>query len=105
VAKADLAAEEELEAASEALSIRALSGNPVRAGASIAFCRAHASVAVFDVRGRHVVTLAEGAHAAGRNLTTWNGRDAASQPVASGIYFVRVRTEFGARTQKLIYAR
>jgi len=107
-AKAGLATEEELEAAAEALAIRALGGNPVRAGAGIEFDlprATHATVAVFDVRGRHVVTLANGTRGAGRNLTSWNGRDAASQPVASGIYFVRVQTEFGARSQKLVYAR
>ena len=105
-AKADL--EAELEAAAGAIAIRALGGNPVRAGAGIAFDlprAAHATVTVFDVRGRHVVTLADGAHVAGRNLTSWNGRDTASQPVASGIYFVRLQTEFGARTQKLVFAR
>jgi YVTN family beta-propeller protein len=107
-AKAEMDAEEELETASEALAIRAVGGNPVRAGAGIEFDLprdARVTVAVYDVRGRHVVTLAEGARGAGRHVAIWSGRDAASRPVASGIYFARVVTEYGMRTQKLVFTR
>lgn len=47
-------------------------------------------VAVYDVAGRRVVTLASGPHAAGPHSIAWDGRDGRGRPVASGVYLVRV---------------
>ncbi len=47
------------------------------------------TVEIFDVLGRRVATLAEGARATTR--FTWDGRSENGQALAAGIYFVRVR--------------
>ena len=57
-------------------------------------------VAVFDVRGRRVTTLARGRFAAGEHAATW---DSSAQP--SGIYFVAAKTANGTITRKLAVVR
>lgn len=47
-------------------------------------------LAVYDLRGRHVRTLVEGARDAGRHRSTWDGRDADGSAVASGVYLLRL---------------
>jgi len=47
-------------------------------------------LAVYDVRGRLVVRLDGGERRAGTHEVRWNGRNAAGQKVASGVYFVRL---------------
>jgi hypothetical protein len=59
------------------------------------------SLAVFDVRGRRVADLVAGFRPAGRHTALWNGRDAAGEAVASGVYFVRMETAAGSETRKL----
>jgi len=49
-------------------------------------------VAVYDMLGRRVRTLAEGAHDAGMHVFEWNGTDENGSPVQSGIYFTRLST-------------
>jgi len=48
-----------------------------------------ASVEIFDVRGRRVRTLLDGAVEAGRHDLVWNGTDDHGRTVSSGVYFVR----------------
>jgi len=48
------------------------------------------AVTIHDLRGRRVAELAHGHFAAGRHTLTWRGRDGGGQPVASGVYVVRV---------------
>lgn len=48
-----------------------------------------ATVQVFDVRGRRVRTLLDGAVEAGRHDLVWDGTDDAGRAVSSGVYFVR----------------
>ncbi len=47
-------------------------------------------LAVYDVQGRRVVTLASGNMDAGYHEMEWLGRDGAGQAVSSGIYFSRI---------------
>ncbi len=49
----------------------------------------HVVVSIHDVRGRFVRTLHDAAMATGAHTLTWNGRDEADAPVASGVYVVR----------------
>jgi len=64
------------------------------------------SVAVVDLAGRHVRTLADGALAAGMTTLTWDGRDGAGRSVPSGTYLAVARGAGGAvSTQKLVLAR
>jgi hypothetical protein len=46
-------------------------------------------VAVHDVTGRHLTTLADGPLSAGTHRFPWDGRDLRGRPVAPGVYFVR----------------
>ncbi|HMA47472.1 MAG TPA: FlgD immunoglobulin-like domain containing protein, partial [Frankiaceae bacterium] len=66
--------------------------NPSRGTTRIAFDLADAGavrVAVFDLSGRRVARLADGAYPAGRHTLTWDGRDAGGAQAAAGAYFVR----------------
>jgi PKD repeat protein len=47
-------------------------------------------LAVFDLSGRCVATLASGTQAAGEHVVRWSGRDDAGNRVSSGIYFYRL---------------
>ncbi|HKK69874.1 MAG TPA: choice-of-anchor V domain-containing protein [Candidatus Krumholzibacteria bacterium] len=45
---------------------------------------------IVDLRGRRVRTLVDGPRTPGRHEVTWNGRDDAGAPVASGVYRTRL---------------
>jgi Protein of unknown function (DUF4038)/Domain of unknown function (DUF5060)/Purple acid Phosphatase, N-terminal domain len=53
----------------------------------------HVSLKIFDVQGREVVALFDGAKTAGRFSLNWNGRDQSSREIAAGIYFAVLRYE------------
>jgi hypothetical protein len=69
--------------------------NPFRDGMRMAYAvskpQEMVSIKVYDVAGRLVRTLAEGAKPAGRHMAEWNGRDEQGTAVRKGMYFVRVR--------------
>jgi subtilisin family serine protease len=74
------------------LGLRVLSGNPAPGAARIEFAvprNTDLSVAVYDLLGRKIATLARGQYAPGRYETRWG---TAGAPAASGIYFVRIKT-------------
>jgi len=62
-------------------------------------------LAVFDVRGRHVVTLLSAHRPAGAFVATWDGRDAAGRPAGSGTYFFRLRTPGAQHVRKAALVR
>ncbi len=45
---------------------------------------------IFDVTGRRLLRLVNGAFPAGTHARVWDGRDDSQQPVAAGIYVVRL---------------
>ena len=49
------------------------------------------NVGVFDLSGRRVTTLADGALGAGLHTLVWDGRDRRGARVHGGVYFVRAR--------------
>ncbi len=76
-----------------ALAIALPSAGPVR-------------VIVVSSDGRRVRTLLNhGAHEAGRLEVSWDGTDDVGHPVSSGVYFTRVETPSGSRTQKVLLVR
>lgn len=82
--------------------------NPFRAEANVRFTlpsRSRVRIDVFDVSGRHVVRLFEGVAEAGPNAHLWNGRDAAGQAVANGVYFVQMEVDGSRQTRKSIRLR
>lgn len=63
------------------------------------------SLRVMDARGKLVRELLHGTVTPGEHVATWNGRDAAGQPVASGVYFYRLETEAGTQTRKMVLTK
>jgi len=57
---------------------------------------------VFDLRGARVRTLAKGPHRPGRYSVAWDGTDRHSRPLASGVYFYRLRAEGFTSTRKMV---
>jgi len=82
--------------------------NPFEPGAFISYAVKSASpvrLGIYDVRGRHVRTLADGVRPEGRAEVVWDGRDANRRPVASGVYFVTLESEDARVVRKLLLAR
>ncbi len=48
-------------------------------------------LAVFDLMGHRIATLARGRMAAGTHVATWNGKDERGRFVPNGVYFCRMR--------------
>ncbi len=59
-------------------------------------------LAVFDLAGRRVRTLAAGEFPAGRHDFVWDGRGGDGQQAASGVYACRLRSAGGDRTIRLV---
>jgi flagellar hook assembly protein FlgD len=49
------------------------------------------TLAIYDLTGRVIATLEEGAKSAGKHTARWDGRDQNGQMVASGVYFYRLQ--------------
>jgi flagellar hook assembly protein FlgD len=63
-------------------------------------------VEVYDLRGRSVRVLHDGALAAGRQELVWDGKDDAGSEVASGMYLARARGEQGeARPHRMMLVK
>jgi WD40 repeat protein len=64
-----------------------------------------ARLAVFDLRGREVAVLVDGASAAGTHVAAWDGRDAGGREVSAGVYLAVLRTEQGTTMRRLVLAK
>lgn len=79
--------------------------NPFRGRTSLRLSLAvasHARVAVYDLVGRRVRTLADGPLAAGETTLTWDGRDDGGRAVAPGLYLVRFEAAGVKASRRLI---
>jgi hypothetical protein len=63
---------------------------------------AEVSLAVFDVSGRRVATLAEGLHEAGYHQVTWTASGTDGAKVSPGVYFYRLVTGYSVLTRKML---
>jgi len=54
----------------------------------------NAKVEIFNLRGEHIKTLAEGWHFHGKHSVTWDGKDSNGNPVASGAYIYRLSSPY-----------
>lgn len=83
--------------------------NPFRPGAEIVYTLrepAALSLRIYDLTGRLVTTLIEGASSvAGENRAAWSGRDARGHEVASGVYFARIDTGRTSDTARFAFIR
>ena len=64
-----------------------------------------AEIAVYDLSGRRVTTLADRTLTAGTHTRTWNGRDAQGRAVPSGTFLVRLATGSGVEVKKVMLVR
>jgi hypothetical protein len=59
-------------------------------------------IVVYNIRGQRVRTLVSEMRAPGVYQTEWNGLDESGSPVASGVYFVRMKAGTFTNTKKLV---
>jgi CubicO group peptidase (beta-lactamase class C family) len=82
--------------------------NPFNPETTIAFrldSPSRTRLAVFDMSGRHVMTLLDEPRPTGLHNIVWDGRDEHGMHVATGIYFYRLQTDHQVQTRKMILAK
>jgi flagellar hook assembly protein FlgD len=67
--------------------------------------RGTARLEVLDVTGRRVWVAGGAGLAAGDHTAQWNGRTASGHRASAGLYLVRLVTDAGTRTERLIRLR
>lgn len=79
--------------------------NPAREDCTIRFglpARTNLSLAVHDVQGRRVRTLARGHWEAGEHALRWDGRDDAGARVRGGLFLLRLETPQKSLTTRIV---
>ncbi|MCD4776533.1 MAG: T9SS type A sorting domain-containing protein [Candidatus Aegiribacteria sp.] len=92
------------EGASSILSLDSPYPNPIMENASLGFSvpvSGRVELAVYDLSGRMVETILDGAVESGSHSMTW----APGAEIASGVYFVRLSTEGGTLTRQAMIIR
>lgn len=82
--------------------------NPFNPMTTINYSVAHpqrVTLSVYNVLGQRVKTLVDGTIAAGTYPVQWNGTDSSGRGVSSGTYFVRMNSEEGIYSTKLMLVR
>ncbi len=85
-----------------------VSPNPFMASTTVTFSLSVASevsLDVYDLAGRRVRALTRGQLSAGTHRVSWDGASDSGDHAASGVYFVRLRTEEGVATGRLNLVR
>ena len=67
--------------------------------------RAEVELAVYNIAGQKVATLAQGPYPSGTYTFTWDGRNTHGAELASGVYCYRLRANEREQTRKLILLR
>lgn len=63
------------------------------------------SLCLYDVKGRLVASLADGAYEAGYHKITWTGSDSRGAMVSPGVYFYRLVTGYNVLTRKMLVVK
>lgn len=63
------------------------------------------TLALYDVRGRRVVTLVDRDEPAGRHELRWDGRDGAGERMSPGVYMLRLGVAGNSASGKLVMVR
>ena len=82
--------------------------NPFNPSTSISFFlpeRANVLLEIFDIGGRRVRTLVNGATAPGRHVVAWDGRNDSGASIASGVYCYRLQGGMKTLTRKMVVIR
>ena len=62
-------------------------------------------IAIYDLRGRLIRQLSNRHHEAGYYDTAWNGRDETGRIMASGVYFLKMKSSTYKKTRKVLLLR
>jgi choice-of-anchor B domain-containing protein len=79
--------------------------NPFNPSTTISFelaARSHARLFIYDVHGAWVRTLVDRDLTAGTHTVDWNGTDAHSRPVSSGVYYYRLDSDGASATRRMV---
>jgi hypothetical protein len=82
--------------------------NPFNPSTTIRFAlptAGHVELSVYNLVGQKVATVVDGEMTAGHHTVVWAGRNDASQPVASGIYFYRLKAAGFDQTRKMMLVK
>ena len=82
--------------------------NPFNSSTTIRFelpSSTEIDLAVFNLAGQKVVTLAQGHREAGTYSLKWDGRDDDERELASGVYLYRLEADERVETRKLLLLR
>jgi hypothetical protein len=82
--------------------------NPIINTATVNFVMAESGVvrlAAYDVAGRCARVLLEGSSPAGGGVAYWDGRGTGGQALPSGIYFLRLESGHGTKTERVMFLR
>ncbi len=98
---------EEFGAADAAPAFRVLRRSPLGPHALLVDLErpADGRVEIFDLAGRRVRTLADGALPAGATVLAWDGRTAVGAKAGPGVYFARLTTPTFVRTVRVLATR
>jgi hypothetical protein len=66
---------------------------------------ARVELQIYDLAGRLVRTLQAGDETAGRHELSWQGRDEAGRPVATGVYLYRLRAGNEVETRRMVLTK
>ncbi len=90
-------------------ALRLAAPNPFRPGGEIRFAApagmAPVSLRVYDVRGRLLRILAEGASPGAMAAALWNGQGADGEPQASGVYLLQLRAGSETLSRRIVLLR
>jgi hypothetical protein len=90
------------------LTLGAPAPNPMRAATTFTLtlpAAENVEIAIHDVNGRAVATLAQAGAPAGRVQLGWDGRDARGERVPAGLYVARIRAGAAERAVKFVVVR
>ena len=82
--------------------------NPFRAETTIAFSipkTTHVTLEVFDMLGRHLVTLTDTSLPPGKHTVRWDGKTESGLSISAGTYLYRIQTDTYQSSKQLIFLR
>jgi len=62
-------------------------------------------LSIYNVSGKHVITLRNGIHKPGNYNITWSGKNEKGQKLESGVYFAHLESVEGASTIKILFLK
>jgi hypothetical protein len=82
--------------------------NPFNPSTTISFklgAPSMVTISIFNILGRHEITIVEQVKAAGVHTINWDGKDRLGRPLASGVYLYRLETDGRSESRKMLLLR